>query len=1050
MARKTSRTSTGARRGRSRAQEGKATEAELPFGLHPMLLEAMSLRAPARGGAERRLTTAEVEHALISGEHAQTLELYFGEAEYAELRQLAARATRRSVRGGPRVLILPGILGSMLARALDGGSYDTIWIDFLDIFRGRLSYLALPEGKRMAAIDVHLGTYLKLKLWLQDQGFDADFHPYDWRLGIPELGRELAERVRGDPAERVFVVAHSMGGLVARAAVRHGMPKLERLVMLGTPNFGSFAPAMVYRAVYPFLDKVAMLDVRHSAEELAGQIFNTFPGLAQMLPQRAKFSAVDLYDLAAWPTRGPRPRGELLRAAPAAQQKLAVQAERFVMIAGVDQETTVGLRVEAGEFVFQRSRAGDGTVPLELAVLPDVQTYYIAEEHGSLPKNATVFKAVAEILRGGATSVLSPVWDGTRADAVVEMEEDELRRRFQAAAARSTAHLSASDLRNVVAELAAPSTPALVLQEAPAAAIAPPTGTLFEGLVIGRRLQRRIDVRLAQGSITQVRSRAYVLGLFQSVAPAGAASAIDVLMDGAITDFRQRRMFTSAVGEIFVVPRGRSEVCADFVVFAGLGSFDAFNLQVLETVAENVARTMARLSIEEFATVSIGAGTGLDSTETLQVLLRGVLRGLQDADAMQAFRSITICEIDEARYETLKWALYRLCSTELCAGVEMTLTELKLPPAPVVRRAALPGLPPSIYLTVRTSRAGSNLRIESSLLTAGAKATVLSGEATVADATLRRQLAQIEGEGFQYAQLSQFGSELAKLVLDGAVVAGLQSCSGLHVVVVHDAEASRIPWETLCIEGKFPALQGGMSRRYVAANLSVAKWLEARREDEWLDILLVVDPTQDLQGAREEGSRIDKLFADRQRVRLKRIEGRQATRARLKSEFTSGKYDILHYAGHAYFDPERVQRSGILCADGPLMGSELADLGTLPSLVFFNACESARVRRQVRRESAHVSKDLRQRMERSAGLAEAFLRGGVANYVGTYWPVGDASAKEFAGTFYGALLEGDALGEALNQGRAAVEKLRSVDWADYIFYGSIDFRIKEGSGRGAG
>jgi CHAT domain-containing protein len=184
-------------------------------------------------------------------------------------------------------------------------------------------------------------------------------------------------------------------------------------------------------------------------------------------------------------------------------------------------------------------------------------------------------------------------------------------------------------------------------------------------------------------------------------------------------------------------------------------------------------------------------------------------------------------------------------------------------------------------------------------------------------------------------------------------------------------------------------------------------------------------------------------------VRLTRIEGRQATRARLKGEFTSGKYDILHYAGHAYFDPERVQRSGILCADGPLMGAELADLGTLPSLVFFNACESARVRKRVRRESAHVTRNLRERIERSAGLAEAFLRGGVANYIGSYWPVGDASAMQFAATFYGALLEGDMLGEALNQGRGAVDKLRSVDWADYIFYGSIDFRIKQG-GRGAG
>src|SRR5262245_24537580 len=278
------------------------------------LLNAMSLRVPSRSGTERRLTGREIENALLSGEHAQVLETYFGEAEYAELRQLAARATRRKARGGPRVLILPGILGSMLARSASSSSPDTIWIDFIDILRGRLAYLALPDAYRIAAIDVHHATYLRLKLWLQDQGFDGDFHPFDWRLGIPDLGRELAARVRSEAATEVHLVAHSMGGLVARAAVHHGMDKLKRLVMLGTPNFGSFAPAMVFRGVYPFLNKIALLDLKHSAEELAGTVFNTHPGLTQMLPQRAKWSAVDLYDLGKWPAAGARPLARLLAA----------------------------------------------------------------------------------------------------------------------------------------------------------------------------------------------------------------------------------------------------------------------------------------------------------------------------------------------------------------------------------------------------------------------------------------------------------------------------------------------------------------------------------------------------------------------------------------------------------------------------------------------------------------------------------------------------------------------------------------------------------------
>jgi CHAT domain/Cytosol aminopeptidase family, N-terminal domain len=751
---------------------------------------------------------------------------------------------------------------------------------------------------------------------------------------------------------------------------------------------------------------------------------------------------VDLYDIEQWPSAGARPLPRLLSSALNAQQMLAIAPDKYVMIAGVDRETTVGLRVADREFVFERSRAGDGTVPLEFAVLPDVLTYYLAEEHGSLPKNATIHRAVVEILRNGATSLLSERWDATRGDAVMEITESELRTRFESQGTRASA-VSASELRNIMVELAAPASPSLVPAEG--AGTASPLVTpaaAFESLVIARRRQRRIDLRLARGSITQVRSRAYVLGLFEGVAPAGAASAIDTLMDGALSDFRQRRMFASAVGEIFVVPGGRSDVCADFIVFAGLGQFDVFSLQVLETVAENIARTLARINVEEFVTVPIGSSTGLALDQALEALLRGFFRGLEDTDHDQAFRSITLCEVDDARYDLLKWGLYRLSSTALFDRVEVTLSELRLPPAPVARRAGVSSLLPSVYLTVRAARTGRNLVFDASLLTTGAKATVMSGQASVAESKLRQHLQAIESDKFGHKTLRAFGEELAALVLDKAIAAALAGSTGQHVIVVHDAEASRIPWETLCVNGTFPALAGGMSRRYLAPNLSVAKWLEARREDEWLDVLLVVDPQQDLQGARAEGERIQKLLGERQRVRITRVDGAKATRARLKSEFSSGRYDILHYAGHAYFDPDQPARSGLLCADGALTGAELAALGNLPSLTFFNACESARVRRRVTRESANVTHDLRERIERSVGVAEAFLRGGVANYIGTYWPVGDVGAKAFADVFYDALVGGETLAEAIAKGRAEVNALESQDWADYIFYGSPDFRVK--------
>ena len=70
------------------------------------------------------------------------------------------------------------------------------------------------------------------------------------------------------------------------------------------------------------------------------------------------------------------------------------------------------------------------------------------------------------------------------------------------------------------------------------------------------------------------------------------------------------------------------------------------------------------------------------------------------------------------------------------------------------------------------------------------------------------------------------------------------------------------------------------------------------------------------------------------------------------------------------------------------------------------------------------------------------MRGGVANYMSTYWPVGDDAATTFASTFYTSLLAGGAIGAGLLDGRKAVDKLGVRDWADYILYGSFDFILK--------
>jgi CHAT domain-containing protein len=242
-----------------------------------------------------------------------------------------------------------------------------------------------------------------------------------------------------------------------------------------------------------------------------------------------------------------------------------------------------------------------------------------------------------------------------------------------------------------------------------------------------------------------------------------------------------------------------------------------------------------------------------------------------------------------------------------------------------------------------------------------------------------------------------------------------------------------------------------MSHRYEAAKFSAAKWLRERQERPGLEVLLVVDPTKDLAGARMEGERIKKVFEKMGAgISYRLLFQDQARRTELLSCFSSGKYDIVHYAGHAFFDPTVRAQSGLLCAGHEVLsGADLAGIGNLPPLMFFNACESARVRKMTREANKPPPKSA-ENISRDIGFAEALLRGGVANYLGTYWPVGDSAAKDFAGAFYEQVLNGAPLNRAILEGRKAVESSGSRDWADYVFYGDADFQVKIASAsRGA-
>ena len=375
----------------------------------------------------------EVLEALADGRQASSLREYFGAPAYSELSALAIAAKKCEKPRGPRVLILPGIMGSKLGGRLRDGRaksrhapQQVLWIDPLQIAAGRLTALALPGEVPLRPMGVLLFSYAKLKLRLQIDGCDARFHSYDWRLGLDELGTELAARIRED-GRPVILVAHSMGGLVARMAVRL-LPKrlVRRLIMLGTPNQGSFAPVQALRGTYPFVRRISTLDRNHSAEYLSERVFHTFPGLYHMLPLAKRVRGLDLFDPGDWPADGPAPNPQLLRQVAGVRAGLAPVDSRMVHIVGVNQETVIGLRRTAAGFEYAMDRNGDGTVPLALARVPELKCYFVDESHADLANNARVIQAVIDILHSGRTDGLPQRWRA-KPGVVRHIDDAELR-----------------------------------------------------------------------------------------------------------------------------------------------------------------------------------------------------------------------------------------------------------------------------------------------------------------------------------------------------------------------------------------------------------------------------------------------------------------------------------------------------------------------------------------------------------------------------------------------------------------------------------------------
>ncbi len=268
-------------------------------------------------------------------------------------------AASRARVGKRPVIVIPGVLGSQMVNRRTG---EVVWPS---AFRSSVDGLGLPttpdlasnrddlvagkilETAKLARIAPELYVYHGLLEALRRYGGyrDGDWErpaadgdqdtfyvfAYDWRRDNVETARELCRRVEALKAKlgradlRFNVVAHSMGGLVARYAAMYGDRDLppegveprpgwegagfvNKIFMVGVPNEGSaeaFATLLEGYSVTEGLRRRVRLLNKLSREDAL-----TVPSIFQLLPheRQARFldaslrplPGVDLYDPEVW------------------------------------------------------------------------------------------------------------------------------------------------------------------------------------------------------------------------------------------------------------------------------------------------------------------------------------------------------------------------------------------------------------------------------------------------------------------------------------------------------------------------------------------------------------------------------------------------------------------------------------------------------------------------------------------------------------------------------------------------------------------------------
>jgi pimeloyl-ACP methyl ester carboxylesterase len=984
----------------------------------------------------------------------------------------AVQRSRASAEARPLAVVLPGTMGSELeVRGRD------VWLNYWALLRGGLKDLEIDAGGVDATdlLDDFYGPLLERLA----RTHRVEIHPYDWRQSIRQAAALLADRLESllPEAERtrqpVHLVAHSMGGLVARAMIADtargnalwrriiALPN-SRLLMLGTPNRGSYEAVRWLSGYNPTQAKLSLLDLTQGTTDIVNLV-RKFPGLAELLPfdddspdfsQRSRWQEIKDTTNASWRTPTESVLGKA-RATWALLKEAPPEPKHMIYVAGHQDATVADYRFQDRQenrnrgqrLEFLAVREGDGTVTWKSGILPGVPVWYVEDTaHDAMCSQSQAFPGYLELLNTGTTTKL-----------------------LSSPPARSRAQTGQPELFPMPMIPVTDDIPDEQGVRSMSFGSGRPVAALDD-----RAPSPVIEVEITHGNLAYAKFPV-VVGHYMGDTIVNAEAALNERLGDIMAQRHELGLYPGPhdTHALFFNANPRGKPAGAVVIGMGQvgqlspGSLESGIRRALLDYALQVSRwpdnrfglpDEKRAANVSFLLVGSGPG-GLPVGDCVEVILRAAVA----ANSQLIDSGIP----GQALIEHLEFIdIYADVALMAAKELESVLTDRRLAEAVTwpeqviqcgqggLRRALIEPAPGWWQrLEIIEEEDGSGLRFVAATGLARIEVTHATGQLQLADQFIR-----------QASQSPRHSSEDARTLFEMLLPNRLKEVApemNDRVLLVDEASA-RYPWELL--EDRW-----GPSGEPLAVGAGLVRQLQTPQfrphPKHATDNLALVIGNPDLEqwhrfpdlpGARKEAQTVtERLMAASYSV----TDCIDASTEDIVNALHKSPWRILHLAGHGEHEflpdadadgrsletlhPASAARGGRKLLSGMIIGNnklltpgDVDQMRHVPEVVFINCCHLGKT----------VTKEPRRFGRLAANLGVQFINMGVKAVIAAGWAVEDNAASAFADSFYRHLLAGETFGDSAQMARRETwSRYRQVNtWGAYQCYGDPGFRLFPG------